>query len=156
MGKGTNLSLNGKATGRNFFRTFQKLDIRSPVRRLADITAWHLPPEKTDKWWWPVIGAYWPPGAPREETLDAFISAFGVLGFSLCENGDLEPDFEKVAIYVDQNNQPTHMARQVATGFWVSKCGVLEDIKHERLEALESVGNRGYGRVHQYLKRAYR
>jgi hypothetical protein len=36
----------------------------------------------TDAWWWPIPGRYWPPDAPREETLGAFIAALGTPGLS--------------------------------------------------------------------------
>lgn len=102
---------------------------------------------ETNRWWWPV-GAYWPPNIPREETISCFILAFQALGYRLCEEGTHEPDFEKVALYVDENNAPTHMARQLQNGLWASKCGSLEDIEHVKLDALSE-----YGTVVRFLKR---
>ncbi len=127
-----------------------KYKITSPRTRTYNCVAFAA--GETDRWWWPADGAYWPPNVPREETLQAFIAAFQALGYTICENGDLEPDFEKVAIYADNNNQPIHMARQLPSGVWASKCGTLEDIEHEAIEALEGV----YGKVHQYLRRPYK
>jgi hypothetical protein len=91
------------------------------------------------RWWWPDAAGdyYWPPGVPREETVEAFIAAFARLGYELREAGDraLEPGYEKVAIYA-KDDKPTHVARQLQTGAWTSKCGRLEDIGHA-LEGLE-------------------
>lgn len=107
----------------------------------------------TRRWWWPVVGAlevYWPQEAPRIETLDAFIRAFSTRGYELCENGELEPDIEKVAIYA-LGGKPTHMARQLSSGMWTSKLGGDIDIKHEMPKGVEDGGD--YGNVVQFMKR---
>lgn len=83
-------------------------------------------------------------------TLDNFIHAFRTLRFELTENAALEAGVEKVAIYVDVNLTPTHMARQRASGSWTSKLGPQEDIEHDSLESLEGSV---YGRVAQILER---
>jgi hypothetical protein len=101
------------------------------------------------RWWWP-IDYYWPDGVPRAETLQSFILAFSTLGYSPCEDGTLETRFEKVAIYADEDGTPSHMARQLQSGIWISKCGGLEDIEHEALEALEGME---YGTVVLFLRR---
>jgi len=105
-----------------------------------------------NRWWWP-MGAYWPEPAPHDETVDSFILAFRILGYSPCDEGTREDGFEKVAIYVDESDTPTHMARQLSSGMWISKCGQLEDIEHETLEALSGFGPREYGVVAGFLKR---
>src|SRR5262245_58256884 len=92
---------------------------------------------RDDRWWWPGPFSYWPAGVPKDETLEAFVLAFGTLGYTVCDDGLPEVGFEKVAIYADRYGTPTHMARQLNTGIWVSKCGELEDIEHDTLEALE-------------------
>lgn len=102
---------------------------------------------ETKRWWWP-IGAYWPANIPREETISCFVLAFQTLGYLPCDEGTLEADFEKIALYADENNVPTHMARQLHNGLWVSKCGSLEDIEHAELDALSE-----YGVVVKFLKR---
>jgi hypothetical protein len=86
----------------------------------------------------------------RDETLQGFVAAFGTHGYSPCADGTLEPGFEKVVIYVSEDGTPTHMTRQLPSGFWTSKCGRLEDIEHETLEAHEGTS---YGTVIQSLKR---
>lgn len=57
---------------------------------------------------------------------------------------------KKVAIYADQRGIPTHMARQLENGMWTSKCGELEDIEHETLEALQGFL---YGSPIQFLSK---
>jgi hypothetical protein len=108
---------------------------------------------ETHRWWWP-IGAYWPEQAPRHETIESFILAFHALGYAPCDDGALEVGYEKVVIYADESGVPTHMARQLPSGMWTSKCGSLEDIEHETLEALAGFGPSEYGAVVRFFKRA--
>jgi hypothetical protein len=102
--------------------------------------------------WWPDsrnIG-YWPPGVPREETIAAFVQAYGTLGYVACADGELEEGFEKIAIYASTANKPTHAAVQLLDGKWSSKLGDYEDIEHNTPEV---VAGPLYGRVVCFLKR---
>jgi hypothetical protein len=38
-------------------------------------------------------------GARRDETIEAFVEAYGTLGFRLCFDGSLVPGVEKLAIF---------------------------------------------------------
>jgi len=76
--------------------------------------------------WWPIY-YYWPPGAERTESVAACRQAFESRGFEACQSSDLEPGFVKVAIYA-QGYELTHAARQLPSGTWTSKLGLLEDI----------------------------
>jgi hypothetical protein len=89
------------------------------------------------RWWWPieVPDVYWPEGLPRKVELGTFLEAFTTLGYGQCENAELEPDREKVAIFA-LNGIPTHAARQLHDGSWSSKLGKSFDISHT-LEAIE-------------------
>lgn len=115
--------------------------------------------EVDDFWWWPADGPgiFWPPGAPKEETVESFVQAYAAIGYEVCEDGnrDFEPGVQKVALYVDEDGVPTHAARQIPTGEWTSKLGRSEDIAHQTLEALESgEGNvLGYGSAALILRR---
>ncbi len=106
--------------------------------------------------WWPdQLGyAFWPSGSPRDETLDAFIAAFESLGYEVCRSDQYEEGFEKVAIFVDSNQMPTHAAKQLASGRWSSKLGRLEDIEH----FLDGVSGPppAYGSIAVILKRPKR
>lgn len=110
-----------------------------------------------DAWWWPdpVEGVAWPDGLPVEETLEAFIELYASIGYSVCDGSDLEEGYEKVAIYTDTDNCPTHAARQLESGAWTSKLGEWEDIEHKTLTALEAGegGCTGYGKVSKIMKR---
>ena len=103
-------------------------------------------------WWWPdrADTSYWPASATREESMDAFQQAFATLGYKLCANANLETGFEKIALYAI-GGTPTHAARQLSNGRWVSKLGELEDIAHASLEVL---AGQLYGEVAAVLRRA--
>jgi hypothetical protein len=107
---------------------------------------------ENDRWWWPdPYGiCYWPEAAPREETLEAFVRAFSLFGYELSNSFTLESGFEKIAIFIDSDGIPTHMARQLQNGSWTSKIGELEDIEHE----LNGLEGDAYGHVAAVLTRA--
>jgi len=88
-----------------------------------------------DNPWWPdkMECGYWPPDAPREETLEAFIVAFKTLGYEVCCNSKYKKGYIKIAIYVNETG-PTHAAIQNENGKWMSKLGDLWDIEHDTLE----------------------
>jgi hypothetical protein len=111
--------------------------------------AWAI--EETDRWWSPLPedDYYWPEGVPREVSVNAFAKAYETLGFEMCEDGNLEDGFVKLAIYVTLDGRPQHVARQLPSGLWTSKLGRLEDIEHE----LEGLNGLLYGTVRQFLRR---
>jgi hypothetical protein len=48
----------------------------------------------THQRWWPLENpdeAYWPEGAPRARTIDAFYTAFATLGYSACFGDEMAP-----------------------------------------------------------------
>jgi hypothetical protein len=104
--------------------------------------------------WWPNPFAYWPPGLSLDCTLENFVEAFRGLGYELCGNGrNRERGFQKIAIYVDAYGEPTHAARQLWRGSWVSKIGTGNvDIEHASLDVLEGPL---YGRVALIMKRQW-
>ncbi|WP_018289650.1 hypothetical protein [Verrucomicrobium sp. 3C] len=112
--------------------------------------AWAL--GETIRWWWPDESevSYWPEGVRRHETLEAFVEAFRLFGFEECQNPDLEPGWQKIAIYGHEDGCPTHAARQLADGTWTSKLGRLEDISHANLDQLTGSA---YGRPVLFLRR---
>ncbi len=104
----------------------------------------------TSRFYWPTTHPhhYWPSNIPFEETLQAFIQLYESVGFSCCENGELEEGYEKIAIYT-KNGEPTHAAKQLNTGIWSSKLGPMEDVSH----SLKAMADGLYGDVKQFMKR---
>ena len=60
----------------------------------------------------------------------------------------LELDYEKIAIYASADG-PEHVARQRASGMWISKAGKGRDFEHE----LEWLEGDFYGSVAKIMKR---
>jgi len=97
-----------------------------------------------------VRGYYWPPGVPRDDSLESWIRVFEIHGYCICESADLQSDSEKIAIYAAIDGTPQHVARQKSSGVWVSKLGKSEDIEHNSLDAL---GGELYGTVVRIMRR---
>src|ERR1051325_6806511 len=56
---------------------------------------------KWDSGMLPQPGYYWPPGVLANDTgdVESLKRAFAQLGYEPCDSGDLEPGFDKVALY---------------------------------------------------------
>jgi hypothetical protein len=99
-------------------------------------------------------GFFWIDGIDSDETLEDFIKLYRMVGFKECDDGNLEPDTVKIAIYVDRSGTPTHAARQTRRGTWKSKLGRKgKDIEHDQIELLEGNELDEYGKVAQYMKK---
>jgi hypothetical protein len=124
--------------------------LTSPRSPFYNCIAWAV--QDVITWWEPDMmnNYYWPPGVPREYSLDAYRRAYETLGFTECLNAHLEEGFEKIAIYIGSDGEPTHAARQLASGKWTSKLGKLEDIEHSNLECLQG---EEYGVIGLIMKR---
>jgi hypothetical protein len=101
------------------------------------------------EWWWPTRFCHWPSGVERSTNLVSAIAAFRTLGFSICPDGSLDPDSEKIALFA-RDEVLTHAARQLPSGTWTSKLGRRIDIEHRTLECLEGDA---YGRVAAFMSR---
>ena len=124
--------------------------VTSPKSQEYNCFAWAAGDQ--ERWWQPTLEDqfYWVQGLPMEETLSAYIQAYQTLGFMTCDSAELEAEFEKIALYVDDGGIPVHAAKQLSTGKWSSKLGSLEDIEHE----LEGLTGERYGNVGQILRRS--
>lgn len=101
-------------------------------------------------WWWPDAAGEdaWPTGVARIETVDAFRDAFATLGYVVCDDDQLEPGYERIALFA-LAGVPKHAARQLPSGRWVSKLGPSEDIEHR----LHDLTGMVYGTVVLVMKR---
>jgi hypothetical protein len=127
----------------------QAYQVQSPPTLGYNCIAWAA--GDSQNWWWPDEDGQdtWPAGVARAETLEAFRDAFAALGYVACDREDLEPGFEKIALYATAQAVPKHATRQLANGRWTSKLGGLEDIEHE----LHDLSGAAYGTVVQVMKR---
>lgn len=125
----------------------------TPFQETSDSTwrynciAWAL--EINDRWYWPGNRhQYWPSDIPREVTLDAFIKLYEKHGYEICDNGDYEHGYVKVAIF-ELDGVPQHAARQWSQTEWTSKLGESIDVSH----TIEAMEDGKYGNVSQYMKK---
>jgi hypothetical protein len=118
--------------------------LASPKTHVYNCVAWAA--EDASRWWEP--GIYWP--GPPGDDLASLVGLFEALGYAPCEEDHLEAGHEKVALYVDLQGEWTHAARQLPDGWWTSKLGPEEDIRHRMPYAL--VGDL-YGQVKAIMKR---
>ena len=137
----------------NLENTFPNLQrenykITSPQSTDYNCIAWAV--HDIDTWWWPDSNniGYWPQNAPRQVSLEAFIKAFETLSYKVCNSGEYEDGFEKIAIYT-KDGKPTHAARQINSFYWTSKLGINVDIHHE----IDGVSNSHYGSIAIFMKR---
>lgn len=124
--------------------------LTSPLDPCYNCIAWAA--GDNARFWWPSPWYFWPSSAPCEPSLQAFVLAYGTLGFSPCDSQAREPGTEKIAVFANDGGIPTHAARQLPSGRWTSKLGVSVDIEHE-LRALEGAE---YGKVILFLQRPWK
>ncbi|GJD23195.1 unknown protein [Rivularia sp. IAM M-261] len=127
--------------------------VTSKQSKLYNCFAWAA--GEDNRWWSPIDPDniyYWVEDVAIELKISTFIQAYQSLGYEVCDNSELEPGFEKIAIYGDSEGEATHAARQLPNGKWTSKLGSWEDIEHE----LEGLTGEMYGDVKQILKRQIR
>ncbi len=134
-------------------------EIKSPRDRDYNCFAWAACDDK--RWWGPTVPpiSYWPPSIIRENTVERFVQAFATMGYQPCDDASFEFGYQKVAIYADEEMEPTHMARQHVFGRgWLSKLGRNVDILHAELRDVEDdtdPTSQEYGRVVQILRRSW-
>ena len=122
------------------------IEVTSPRDPRYNCVAWAA--GESFRWWWPdaLETCYWPPEVPREESLEAFVRAFGTLGYETCADGSLDSAYEKLAIFASRR-VPTHVARQLADGNWTSKLGKSVDLSH----FIDGLDGEVYGAVVQFM-----
>jgi hypothetical protein len=126
--------------------------ITSPEDASYNCFAWAA--NDNQRVWSPILlgsGVFWPPGVPARANLPGVVDAYEMTGFELCATPDVEPGFEKIAIFADSEGAPRHAARQLPSGGWTSKLGDHVDIEHNDLEA---VGGDFYGEPAVFMRRS--
>ena len=119
--------------------------------------AWALHYE--DRWMWPGGEEakffdgfnYWPDGVEDDEDITAFIFAFQLKGYSVCESWNHEEGYRKIALYVKEGTTKcTHASRELSSGKWTSKLGEFHDIQHGTPLSIEG---ENYGKVYCVMKK---
>ncbi|HEX8913041.1 MAG TPA: hypothetical protein VF796_11825 [Humisphaera sp.] len=103
-----------------------------------------------NQWWQHTPGYKWP--AKRSSLVESLVAVFVSLGYEQRDRTEtaLEPGYEKVAVYA-RNGFWKHAARQLPSGKWTSKLGLLEDIEHDDPTVICGLT---YGEVHCIMRRA--
>lgn len=92
---------------------------------------------------------WWPESVPCNENRDSLISLFEYFGFSKCADSTIEADYDKVALYADEEGW-THAARVIGDNIFHSKIGTAWDIHHSGGNTFD---NTEYGSIYAYMKR---
>jgi len=131
------------------FPNLKNYQITSPADYRYNCIAWAA--GDTKNWWQPSDSPYlfWLRD-DKSDSLENCIEVFNILGFNDETDSASEPEFEKIALYIDADGLPSHAARQKENGFWTSKLGEAEEIEHDTPDALEG---ETYGKVKIILKR---
>lgn len=111
----------------------------SDPSKFYNCIAWSI--SDNSRWWWPDEDSYWPEEIQKEESIDAFIDLYNSLGFEVCNNSEPEEGFEKILLFHNDLDEPTHAARQLPNGYCTSKLGENIDVEH----SLNSMLNGFYG-----------
>lgn len=130
--------------------------ITSPVDKNYNCIAWayalykdrwmqfDTKPRLDGVWYW------WPNGVAVNQSIDAYIEAFKTKGYEVCDSHELENNYVKIALYVENNSMNcTHASRQKTIGTWMSKLGSSYDIEHGTPYTIEGST---YGKVHCIMK----
>ncbi|RZJ46554.1 MAG: hypothetical protein EOO44_22705, partial [Flavobacterium sp.] len=87
---------------------------------------------RSDIFWWPtehkIDGVFWPI-EEKDLNVSTLIKVFQTRGYTICENGDFDPKFVKVALYVNEKdefidsllNNPIQFKNQKLDIDWVVK-----------------------------------
>lgn len=83
---------------------------------------------------------FWPPGVSEpspdaDADLDCYLELFRTWGFENCNSLGPEDGYLKIAIFAT-DQEFNHVAKQLPSGRWSSKGGVLHDFRHGTLDAL--------------------
>lgn len=96
----------------------------------------------------------WPFNVDDEFSLRTLTEIFTHLGYVICENGEYEKGYKKVAFYA-KDGEAKHAARQLTSGkdagVWSSKLGSSFLIHHGTAESIES---KVYGEVALFMKKS--
>jgi hypothetical protein len=84
----------------------------------------------------------------RSPSLENYIKYFNLHGYNMCEDDSLEERYDKIALYVNKNNNVTHSCRQFGE-LWRSKLGPGGILEHK----LEWICGDIYGNIGCIMKR---
>lgn len=96
---------------------------------------------------------YWPPNVAQNTTIAAISEIFTSDGYELTDNKDIQPEYEKIAIYASLEDMEFSHVAKCDGRVWKSKLGKGQDIEHFSLAVLEGDQEAEYGIVDRVLRR---
>lgn len=136
-----------------------RCSITSPATMAYNSCAWAAGEDERNWQPLPLGQYYWPVGISKDNpfTLSTYIELYRLLGFQETPGNpvDYERGLERIAIYIDNANRVSHVARQITDevisrypsrkdfrrdkGKWTSKIVDKEDICHDRVSDIEGI-----------------
>ena len=96
-----------------------------------------------------IAWSWWPPTAHFDMNPSSLVEAFEYFGFSTCNDGTIEVDYDKVALY-SKNGEWTHAAIVETENLYHSKMGIWWDIVHRSGDLFH---DEDYGDIFTFMKR---
>jgi hypothetical protein len=96
---------------------------------------------------------YWPPNVTQGTTIAAISEILTSAGYEPTHNREIEPEYEKVAIYASLEDMEFSHVAKCDGSVWKSKLGKGQDIEHYSLAVLEGDQEAEYGIVERILRR---
>jgi hypothetical protein len=133
------------------WRTLREGQQGEPAIQPFGVRLWRRPPLVGSRTIWrPILLA---PDVAQSNTVAAISQIFLSGGYELTNNREVEPGYEKVAIYVSlEDAEFSHIAKSDGH-VWKSKLGKGRDIEHYSLDVLEGDQGGEYGIVDRILRR---
>lgn len=125
--------------------------LKSPNKNIGDYNCFAYVLDIYDEWHGPTTGSCPIDKIKRSSRIDNITDYFKIFGYELCDNGEYEKDFDKIAIYV-KKGFVTHVSRQYANK-WRIKLGPGYLIEHE-LKWLTGYDAENYGDIGAIIKRS--
>jgi hypothetical protein len=87
---------------------------------------------------------------PEEDySLLGVVDFFVQHGFEVCADDEAEIGYEKIALFSQDNQEFTHVAKHLKGNLWTSKLGFSHDVSH----TLQAIQSGIYGNIHTFMKR---
>lgn len=123
----------------------EPFEITSPETTQYNCLAWAM--HDTQRWWDTEDDYFWI-DTNKDSLLQTLIEMCQKLGFQICDNAQLEQNYEKIVLFSTDNQYCTHVARQLNNGRWTSKLGQSYDVTH----SINAIENGIYGKATIFLK----
>jgi len=144
MGKDTGNYLIEKSFPNSYKEPFEITSSETPD---YNCLAWAL--NDNSKWYESDDDYFWFNDIARDNLLTTIQKIFENLGFHQTNFAKYQIDYERIALFSIDNNECSHLARQIDEDKWTSKLGSSYDVNH----SIKSIENGIYGNAVIFLER---